>query len=277
MIPLYEFHSHTDYTDGRDSVETMVKTAYDMGLKGFGISEHLFCDNPAWGFQGNELDSYFDELEALREKYRGKMDVLIGLEVEDSEAWDYITPSQLARTDYTIRSCHSVFYNNEWVGVDAGDASYIVETAEKVFGGDWYEMVRSYYDIQSKIDPKMNYTFIGHFDLITKFNEGDRYFRTDCDEYLEPAIAAIDELLHAGIPFEMNSGAMSRGYTKSPYPQTPLLKEICQRGGRIIVNSDAHCAENICYNYYGNLKLAYDCGFRKITVLTLQGPKEMDL
>ena len=119
MIPLYEFHSHTDYTDGRDSVETMVKTAYDMGLKGFGISEHLFCDNPAWGFQGKELDLYFDELEALRDKYRGKMDVLIGLEVEDSEAWDYITPSQLARTDYTIRSCHSVFYNNEWIGVDA--------------------------------------------------------------------------------------------------------------------------------------------------------------
>ena len=277
MVPLYEFHSHTNYTDGRDSVETMVKAAYDMGLKGFGISEHLFCDNPDWGFKDEELDSYIDELEVLREKYRGKMEVLIGLEVEDSEAWDYIRPSQLARTDYLIRSCHSTLYNGEWIGVDAGDSSYIVETAEKVFGGDWYAMVRAYYDTQSKIDPKMDYAFIGHFDLINKFNEGDRYFRTDCDDYLEPAIAAVDELLHADIPFEINSGAMSRGYRTQPYPQIPLLKEIQQRGGRILISSDAHRAENICYNYYENLRYAYDCGFRKMTILTEHGQKEIDI
>ncbi|MDO4939605.1 MAG: histidinol-phosphatase HisJ family protein [Lachnospiraceae bacterium] len=277
MIPLYEFHSHTDYTDGRDSMETMIKTACDRGLKGFGISEHLFCDNPDWGFKGAELDAYLDELELAKEKYRGRMEILTGLEVEDSEALDYITPAQLARTDYLIRSCHSTFYNGEWVGIDSGDSGYIIDTVEKVFGGSWYEMVRAYYDTQSKINPKMNYSFIAHFDLITKFNQDDRFFRTDCDEYLEPAIAALDELLHADIPFEINSGAMSRGHRKEPYPQIPFLKEICQRKGRILVSSDAHRAEHICYNYYESIRLAYDCGFRKMTVLTLQGPKEIDL
>ena len=77
--------------------------------------------------------------------------------------------------------------------------------------------------------------------------------------------------------FEMNSGVVSRGYRKEPYPQVPLLKEIQQKGGRIIISSDAHRAEHICYNYYENIRLAYDCGFRKISVLTKDGEMEIPI
>lgn len=276
MIPLYEFHSHTNYTDGKDSAETMARAAYEMGLKGFGISEHLFCDNPDWGFKGVELDAYLDELEKLKEQYRGKMDFLIGLEVEDSEALKYITPTQLARTDYFIRSCHGIRVGDEDIGIDAY-ADTLRRIVDDYFGGDWYGLVRSYYDMQSKICPDMNYAFIGHFDLITKFNQDDCLFRTDCDDYLEPAMEALHSLLQAEIPFEINSGAMSRGHRKEPYPSVPLLKEIKQRGGRILISSDAHAAENICFNYNNCLKLAYDCGFRKMTVLTQQGSKEIEI
>ena len=276
MTELYEFHSHTNYTDGRDSATEMVKAAYEKGLRCYGISEHLFCDNPAWGFMGAELDAYLDELDMLKKQYKDKMDVLIGLEVEDSEALDYITPLQLARTDYTIRSTHGIRVGEEDIGIDA-DGETLRRIVNQYFGGDWYGLIRSYYDMESKIDPRMDYAFIGHFDLITKFNQDDCLYRTDCDDYLEPAMEALHSLLQAEIPFEINSGAMSRGYRKEPYPSVPLLKEIKQRGGRILISSDAHRTDNICYNYDNCLKLAYDCGFRKMTILTADGSREVPL
>ena len=38
-------------------------------------------------------------------------------------------------------------------------------------------------------------------------------------------------------------------------------------GGRIIINSDSHSADTIAYAFDQAQKLAYDCGFRKVTVL----------
>jgi histidinol-phosphatase (PHP family) len=43
----------------------------------------------------------------------------------------------------------------------------------------------------------------------------------------------------------MNSGAISRGYRKTPYPAPFLLKEIKERGGKIILSSDSHRATDL--------------------------------
>jgi len=48
-------------------------------------------------------------------------------------------------------------------------------------------------------------------------------------------------------------------------------------GGRIIINSDSHSADTIAYAFDQAQKLAYDCGFRKVTVLTPQGFQEIPL
>lgn len=72
--------------------------------------------------------------------------------------------------------------------------------------------------------------FIGHFDLLTKFNEGYKHFDETKDAYLEPAITAMHKLAALGIPFEINTGAMSRGYRSAPYPSGSSVKRaVCLR------------------------------------------------
>lgn len=275
-MDYYEYHSHTTYTDGRNTAAEMAEAAYRKGVRIFGFSEHLYCDNPPWGFMGKELDAYLDEIDGLKEQYKGRMDIMTGLEVEDSEALKFITPGQLSRTEFTIRSTHGINVCGEDIGIDA-DAETLRRIVHDYFNGDWYGLVRSYYDMESKIDAQMKYAFIGHFDLITKFNQDDVLFRTDCDDYLEPAIEALKKLLVAEIPFEINSGAMFRGYRLEPYPQKTILKEIQQRGGRVLISSDTHSVDSICCNYEANLQLAYDCGFREVTILTRDGDKAIPL
>jgi len=87
----------------------------------------------------------------------------------------------------------------------------------------------------------------------------------------------MKKLNSQGLPFEINTGAMSRGYRTAPYPNPVLLKELHAMGGRIIINSDSHSADTIAYAFDQAQKLAYDCGFRKVTVLTPQGFQEIPL
>ena len=109
------------------------------------------------------------------------------------------------------------------------------------------------------------------WDILTKFNEGYRNFDETRDEYLEPALAAMKRLNDACLPFEINTGAMSRGARTAPYPNPILLRELCAMGGRIMINSDSHRADTIGWAFDQAAKLAWDCGFRRLTLLAPGG------
>ena len=98
-------------------------------------------------------------------------------------------------------------------------------------------------------------------------NEGYRYFDEREDRYLEPALAAMKRLARTGLPFEINTGAISRGYRTSPYPSEILLRELCGMGGQIMINSDSHDVRTIGAGFDQALALALRCGFRHILVL----------
>ena len=60
---------------------------------------------------------------------------------------------------------------------------------------------------------------------------------------------AADELLKTGKPFEVNTGAISRGYRTTPYPAKEIRDYIREHGGKLIMSSDAHAKENIAFRF----------------------------
>ena len=61
--------------------------------------------------------------------------------------------------------------------------------------------------------------------------------------------SAVDMLLPYDVPFEINTGAISRGYRSEPYPSREIIAYIREKGGRFILSSDAHSKENIGYGF----------------------------
>ena len=54
-------------------------------------------------------------------------------------------------------------------------------------------------------------TFIGHFDLITRFNDILCVLDETSKAYLDPALEVMQALTETGTPFEINMGAFARG------------------------------------------------------------------
>ena len=230
-----DFHTHTTFCDGKSTPREMVEAAYRMGMTDFGVSGHADFSmfEPGFGMDDEKLRQYTEELQELREEYRGKMNLYIGIEL------DGLGPVQKA--EYAIGST--------------------------LWHGDWYAFAREYFEAEAQIYDRTKCDFIGHFDLLTKFNEGYKHFDETKDAYLEPAITAMHKLAALGIPFEINTGAMSRGYRSAPYPSAALLKELCACGGRILINSDSHSADTIGYGFKQAQELAVACGFKSVCAL----------
>jgi DNA polymerase (family 10) len=76
-----DLHMHTDRTDGRDTLETMVRAARERGYEYVAITEHSKALAMARGFDEARVRRSVEEIEAVRRQVPG-IEVVHGLEVD---------------------------------------------------------------------------------------------------------------------------------------------------------------------------------------------------
>ena len=103
--------------------------------------------------------------------------------------------------------------------------------------------------------------FIPKEKLITKNIEIIPFFDMYSKEYINAAVEAM-EALQGKIPFfEMNTGAISRGYRTTPYPTIPLLKELKRLGFGAIISSDCHDGTYLDHGFDTCREMLKEAGF----------------
>ena len=145
------------------------------------------------------------------------------------------------------------------------------------FGGDVYALTKRFFEIEAEVVSRTNATFIGHFDLVTKFNEGNRYFDPMDKRYRTAALSAMDALLETGRPFEINTGGMYRGLRTEPYPSLQLLRDLKERRGKILLSSDSHDGASLGFRFAEVAQAAKEIGFDSVLVLKKDGWEEFKL
>ena len=271
MIPKCNLHAHTTFCDGKHSAEEMVLAAIDVGMETLGFSGHSglpfytdWCMNPV------NTRAYQKEILRLKEVYGDRINILLGVEQ------DLLAGIPDYPYDYVIGSVHYVKVDDEGFMVDTS-AKVLSDAANKYFGGDFYRLCKSYYQTVSRVVEETRCDIVGHFDLVTKFNEGGCQFDENDPRYLKAALDALDLLLEKDVVFEINTGAMSRGYRRAPYPSPMLLRRIAEKGGKVTITSDAHAKENLLYAFSDAVQLARACGLGSIQIMTRDGWKQQPL
>ena len=258
-------HTHTTYCDGILSAEEMVKAAIETGGTSIGFSEHSYVPfDEEYSMSLEDIPLYIAEINTLKKKYKGKIDIYLGIEM------DYFTDKAPDGMDYIIGTVHHVEKEGKFITVD-GPAEHLYKMAGEHFKGDFYELAESYYKTVANVVPKTGASITGHFDLITKNNKNNCMFDETHPRYIKAALDAMDQVLDKCRLFEVNTGAMYRRGTKEPYPSVMLLRELNKRGGEIILASDSHNAESLYFKFDEILELVKSCGFKYIKRLTEDG------
>lgn len=260
------FHTHTIFCDGKDSPLELVKSAIDKGFTALGFSGHSYLEvDKDFVMDLPSQRKYIDEITALKEEYKDKIKIFCGLEQ------DYYSDKPPFKYDYLIGSVHNLFKDGQYLAVDMSK-----QVAEKIikeyFDGDFDAYAELYFETVSDVLNKTNADIIGHFDLISKFFEN-----IETKRYLDSAKKAVEKLASYKKPFEINTGAMSRGYKKHPYPSSNILKMIKEVNGDIIFSSDCHDKEYLDFGYEEAKKLAKSIGFTRQAIINKDGINYIEL
>lgn len=148
--------------------------------------------------------------------------------------------------DYKIGSVHNICKDGEYLVVD-GSIAELNDILNRYYGGEFDLFAKDYFSIVCDVVEKTNADIIGHFDLILK--NQDRIHYTPTSRFYSYAEETVYKLLRCNKPFEINTGAMARGYRKTPYPDRKILKLIYDGGGNIIFSSDCHSKEYLDFGF----------------------------
>lgn len=248
-------HAHSTYDDGKSTLREMIAASKQAGLTSVGISIHAPMNyDCCWDAKRESLSRYFAEMSALRAEFEGQIEVFAGIE------WDVLSDIDLAPFDYAIGSVHHVLVENPPPCVDES-----LETTQRViaqyYGGDPDAMAEAYFAQYDAVAAQPKAQIVGHLDLLTKTDEPQRLFRTGSARYRTAVLDAMEKLVKADKIFEINTGAISRGYRATPYPHERWLCALREMNGKITLSADAHHVSGVACAYEQAEALAKKCGF----------------
>ncbi len=245
-------HVHSTYCDGKNTLLENILSAIEKNFTYIGFSGHGYTDfDESYCMSKEDEKQYFEEIGILAQKYKDKIKILRGVERDGLSSYD------AHPYDYKIASVHYIRAGEEIREIDRS-REVEEETVKEFFGGDPYAYAEEYY----RTVASQTGDIVGHFDLITKYDKGDKIFTPKEARYKKAVLSAMEILLDKNMVFEVNTGSMARGYKNRPYPDTWILEELKKRGGKVIITSDCHRAQALDFGFEETEKLLSKVGFK---------------
>ena len=250
-------HTHTVFSDGKNTVEETVKAAIEKNMVSIGISDHGYTYfDTSYCIQKDDVAKYIDEVNRVKVAYADKIEVYLGVELDglafldDRELYDYV-----------IGDCHYIPTPDGYVAADLSKDDFI-HTLREVYKGDEIALAKAYYELYVDCVTRVKPDILGHIDLITKYSILD----TTSKAYRDMAKEALRASLEVCPIIEMNTGAISRGYRKTPYPENFLLDEIRELGGKVILSSDSHSSDSLTCCFDECVEILKSRGFKSMMI-----------
>lgn len=257
--PLYDGHTHTGWCPhgSRRPLREYLDRALALGLRRYAVTEH----NPLppglrdpfgpcqCAAAPATLGPYLDEAEALRDEYAGRLEVLVGLEVDYlgaaqggyhgellamlAPAWPRLDP------EATLLSLHFI----DGVVID-GTADM---TREHLLRGEPPDVAHMRYYAALTSALRASWRFgrrdlrprrLAHLTLPRKFVRSLPL--REPERVLDAATAVLELAVQEGLELDLNTAGLDKPECGEVYLPEPLLGRAKQLGATIILGSDAH-------------------------------------
>lgn len=229
---LATYHNHSNWSDGKGSLDEVLDAAIRLGIDELGISDHYLLhptgrDAP-WAMPPDRLDKYVAAVETLREKSEATNGptVRLGLEVDwftgHGEAIrDALAPFDF---DYLIGSVHDV----DGFVVDTSAAAW-----QALDEPQRDEVHRRYWLHMKAMAESRQFDIAAHLDLTKKFG----FF--PASDVSREMLAALDAIAAAGLVVEINTNGWHKP-CKDAYPTVEILRKCREREIPVTISADAH-------------------------------------
>ena len=249
-----DYHWHTPLCQhAAGPMEAYVERAIELHLTTVGFS----CHNPLPGGLGAnvrmreaELDYYVRRVHELQFQYRGRIEILLGLEMDFvPHCLDYLT-AQVGRYpwDYLIGSVHYL------------DPACQLGAWSRQLPFDAAEQYRRYFSLIRQLVRSGLCDIVGHLDVPKR---SGRHLPGTAEDDLE---RTLQEIKRTNVAIEINTSGHRHADLSEPgpYPAWPVVKHIIELGIPLVVNSDAHAPEHVGLEFPATAQKLWRLGCRQL-------------
>lgn len=266
---LCDLHTHSNRSfDAENSVDEMCRAAVARGLSAIAVTDHceapyINCgDDCEFGSFDKQIPASLRDAREARERYRGELNVLCGMELGEPMH----DPEQTARA------------------LEYGDFDFILASVHNLRGrDDFYYMDFSSVDLEEVLcayfDELLETASFPHFDSLAHLTYPLRYVyeRTgsvpDLTPYLPRIEAIFQTLIQNRKALEINVSGLFKPMTATLPPQE-LVTLFRRMGGQYItIGTDAHRADMVGKGIKEGLAVAQKAGFSHYTVYQAHTPQ----
>ena len=242
----YNFHSHTEFCDGRAPMSVMAAAAAEDGFRIWGFTPHSPLSQPEpCNMKFEDVDSYINEASRLKESYSGETQILTSMEIDfmGSEFGPHIDYFQNLPLDYRLASVHFV-PNQDGIFLDCdGNFDRFSQYLKDGYRGDLRYVTEKYFEHVIRMMEYGGIEILGHFDKIAG-NAAMADPEIENNSWYE---ALVDDVIShaksAGIIMEINTKAI---YDKGRFfPALRWWKKVMDAEIPVVINSDAHHPDKV--------------------------------
>ena len=262
---LCDYHTHTHFSfDGRPAAthDALCRRALEIGLSDIAFTDH--CDvngeeEHLYDFPFDP-DASFAAMLEVKEKYKGRLNVVCGIELGNASQYPEAAREVLAAHPYefVIGSLHNLkgvpdFYHMNFGSMSDGLIRQLFD--------------RSLDETLEMVQLPLGITTLGHLTYMQRYvTQAGK--KLDLKPYYDKITAIYGELIQRDIALEINVSSLWKGLGL-PMPSMELLKLYKDCGGKLItIGSDAHDVENLGKAIRKGYAILETVGFHE--VLTIQ-------
>lgn len=258
---IVDLHTHSVISfDGNDSCESLCSTAVQKGAKVLAITDH--CD-----IDGADLDvmklctQQYEATKAVKEKYKNELEVLQGLEIGQGIYRVELTNQVLQTFDYDfiLGSLHNLDKMEDFCFLNYYDY-------------DVYELLQKYFEDIFKLSNMDIFDSLAHLTYPLRYIVAREKMNVDMSKFRNIIDAIFENLVKNKKALEINTSGLFMDM-KDTLPNISLIKRYKEIGGEYItIGSDSHFAARVCQGMEQGMQIAYDAGFRNVTVFRKRNP-----
>ena len=253
---LKDGHIHTPYcphgTD--DSFEEYVQKAIQVGVDEISFTEHFPLpegfEDPApakdSSIEADKMESYINDVKKIKEKYKDKIKINIGAEVDYIEGFEEEIKNNLNKygeyLEDSILSVHMIKIEDKYYCMDFSCEEFekivnLLGSVESVYNLYYETLIKAINSDLGKYKPKR----IGHLNLVRKYNKKFPYDYSN-NKKLKELVKLISD---RGYELDYNIAGLFKEDCGETYISGYLEELIKQYNIKLVLGSDSHSAKYI--------------------------------
>ncbi len=270
---LYDCHTHTIHSDGKNSTAEICASAIKKGVGGITVTDHANMNFYMERDTYKKINESIKSAEEAKEKFGGQLNILTGVELGEYT----IAPKKAEEIlsldcfDAILCSVHFVPQAGWSLAYNRIDFQNNMTTNEEI-----NEYLDLYLDLLSETVDAFDFDILAHIHCPVRYISGKWGRKSNIMLFEEKIARILQKIIKRDIALELNTARLFDERGSCNFHLDEILTLYRKLGGRMVtLGSDAHSKEGIANNFSSAALLLKKCGFNSIFYFEKRKAKEI--